>query len=159
MTLDEYFHLIVNKPPVKETTMFEYLKNKWAELVTTRYTFINGPQPLEEEEEYEQEGWAFVMKTPSYIDEYGEFIAAKDTTLVGANDGTWLDIVDHVLDVISEHYGYNVKEQVYYSVCFPLNKEDMPGYGRSLNDEILQKLLLAYPEVYEQDTSFKWKKI
>jgi len=60
--------------------------------------------------------------------------------------------------VMGEHYGYNIKEQVYYSVAFPMNIEGNSGHGRMLNDEVVQKLLLAYPEVYEtRVTDFDWK--
>jgi hypothetical protein len=34
----------------------------------------------------------------------------------------------------------------------------LDGHGRCLNDEILQQLLLAYPEAYESNVSdFDWK--
>ena len=144
MTLDQYFHLIVNKP-LKELTMFEYLKNKWTELMTTRYSFVE-PDPIEDGYE---EGWAFVMRTDSYINEDGEFIPMKETIIAGDNNGTWMESLDQLLDVFSEHYGYDIKEQVYYSVFMPMNIEGESGYGRSLNDEVLQKLLLAYPEAYD----------
>ena len=138
MTLDQYFHLIVNKP-LKELTMFEYLKNKWAELMTTRYNFV---EPELVEEENFEEGWAFVMRD-------SEDIPMRETIIAGNNDGTWMETVDQLLDVIGAHYGYNIKEQVYYSVHMPLNIEGEAGFGRCLNDEVLQKLLLSYPEVYD----------
>jgi hypothetical protein len=53
------------------------------------------------------------------------------------------------------HYGYSIKEQVYYSVAFPMNDidertgEPYAGYGRCINDELFQQLLLAHPELYE----------
>lgn len=152
MTLDQYFHLIINKPRIvefKETSMFEYLKNKWSELMTTRYSFV---EPETIEEGYE-EGRAFVMRTDSYVNEDGEFIPMKETIIQGDNNGTWMESLDQLLDVFSEHYGYNIKEQVYYSVNFPLNDTDdkgtpFPGYGRCLNDERLQQILLAFPELY-----------
>ena len=59
------------------------------------------------------------------------------------------------LDEMEKHYGYSIKEQVYYSVSFPLNEMDgftgkpYAGYGRNLNDNVLQQLLLAFPEIYE----------
>jgi hypothetical protein len=72
-----------------------------------------------------------------------------------------MEVLDRILDEMSKHYGYNIKEQVYYSVEFPLNELDdrtgkpFAGYGRSLNDKVLQQLLLAFPEVY--DVNFKEK--
>lgn len=125
--------------------MFEYLKNKWAELMTTRYSFVE-PDPIEESCE---EGWAFVMRTDSYVNEDGEFIPMKETIIQGDNNGTWMESLDQLLDVFSKHYGYDIKEQVYYSVYMPLNIEGEAGFGRCLNDEVLQKLLLSYPEVYD----------
>ena len=139
MTLDEYFH-VINQP--KEPTMFEYLKNKWIELMTTRYSFVESVEE-EQEDDYE-EGWAFVMRDSSFED-----IPMRETLIAGNNDGTWVEIVDQLLDVIGAHYGYNIKEQVYYSVHMPLNIEGEAGFGRCLNDEVLQKLLLSYPEVYD----------
>lgn len=176
MTLDEYFKLIV-KPTEKEPTMFDVIKAKWAEFWTTRYVF-NEPlvhpspkaylefraemekakqelntmlvTPVEEEQEEDcEEGWAFVMRTDSYINEDGEFIPMKETIIAGDNNGTWMESLDQLLDVFSEHYGYDIKEQVYYSVFMPLNIEGEAGFGRCLNDEVLQKLLLSYPEVYD----------
>jgi len=148
LTLEEYFH-VINQP--KEATMFEYLKNKWTELTTTRYQFQ--PEPLQGEEDY----WAFEMHTPEYTCD-GEVVPMKHHILMDANDSTWHDVLDRILDVMGEHYGYNIKEQVYYSVAFPMNIEGESGHVRMLNDEVVQKLLLAYPEVYEtRVTDFDWK--
>jgi hypothetical protein len=140
MTLDEYFHLIVNNKPPKELTMFDVMKAKWTEFFTTQFKWIEEPNELVEPEDY----WAFYAHTSAYDD-----IEAKETFINGEQDGTWMEIVDQVLDVLSHHYGYNIKEQVYYSVQFPLNDPECAGYGRELNDEVLQKLLLSFPEVYE----------
>jgi hypothetical protein len=78
----------------------------------------------------------------------------KHTVLLEPNDTTWMEALDKILNVLNKHYGYNVKEQVYYSVTYPLNEldengEELAGYGRSLNDELFQKLLLTHPELYE----------
>jgi len=142
MTLEQYFH-VINQP--KEPNMFEYLKNKWTELTTTRYQFE--PEPLQGEEDY----WAFEMHTSAYECD-GEAVPMKHNIIMDANDSTWHETLDQILDVMGEHYGYNIKEQVYYSVAFPLNSEGMTGYGRMLNDEVLQQLLLAHPEAYEAGT-------
>jgi hypothetical protein len=66
---------------------------------------------------------------------------------------TWMELVDKFADMLSHHYGYNIKEQIYYSVKFPINTLDnegkeFPGYGRELNDEKLQLLLLTHPDLY-----------
>ena len=149
MTLEQYFH-VINQP--KEATMFEYLKNKWTELTTTRYEFVEEPETLPMEDY-----WAFEIHTAEWVDEYNEVRPVKHDVIIKDNDSTWHEVLDQILDVMGEHYGYNIKEQVYYSVAFPMNKEGNAGYGRMLNDEILQKLLLAYPEVYEVEANFNWK--
>ena len=59
-----------------------------------------------------------------------------------------MEVFDTILDAMEAHYGYNIKEQVYYSVTFPLNDPDFPGFSRCLNDERLQQILLAFPELY-----------
>jgi hypothetical protein len=149
LTLEEYFHLIIKPTTQKETTMFEYLKNKWRELTTTKYEFVEESPTM-----YEDGYWAFEMYTPEWVDEHGDTVAPIHTVLVEPHEGTWMELLDTMLDAMEKHYGYNIKEQVYYSVAFPLNDHDdegfrLPGYGRCLNDEILQQLLLAHPEVYE----------
>lgn len=145
MTLDDYFKLIV-KPTTKEPSMFDWIKAKWTELMTTPIAFTDEPA-----QEIIEEGWAFVMKTGSYVNAEGEVVPAKEDIIAGDSDGTWSETLDQLLDVIGSHYGYNVKEQVYYSISCPLNRPEFAGYGRQLNDEVLQQLLLAYPEVYETD--------
>ena len=153
MTLEHYFHLIINQPRIvefKEKSMFEEFKAKMTAWFTHTWEFKEEPAQKEEtvEEGYE-EGWAFVMRTDSYVNEDGEFIPMKETIIQGDNNGTWMESLDQLLDVFSKHYGYDIKEQVYYSVFMPMNTEGEAGYGRSLNDEVLQKLLLSYPEVYD----------
>jgi hypothetical protein len=140
MTLDDYFHKIVNTPPLKELTMLEAMKAKWTEFFTTQFKWIEETKEPTEPED----SWAFYARTSAYED-----IAAKETFINGEQDGTWMEIVDQILEVLGHHYGYNIKEQVYYSVAFPLNDPDCAGYGRELNDEVLQKLLLSHPEIYE----------
>lgn len=190
MTLNEYFHLIVNKPPVKELTMFDVLKAKWTEFWTTQYIFkdppripskaflefkaemdkasealkadhkeILKPKTLDTVQEQDPKNfadgfWGFEMYTPEWVNEYGETVEPIHTVFVTPHEGTWLEVLDRILDAMGKHYGYNIKEQVYYSVPFPLNDTDdrtgepFPGYGRCLNDERLQQVLLAFPELY-----------
>jgi hypothetical protein len=155
--LEQYFH-VINQP--KEATMFEYLKNKWTELTTTKYEFVEEPETLPMEDY-----WAFEIHTGEWVDEYGETVPSKHDVIIKDNDSTWHEVLDTILDVMGEHYGYNIKEQVYYSVAFPNNTlyyspdgKPQAGYGRMLNDDVLQQLLLAYPEVYEMRVNgFEWK--
>ena len=142
MTLDDYFHKIVNTQPPKELTMLEALKAKWNEFWSFGYTWVEEPDAVLED------SWAFEIHTSGYVSE-GEIVLPQHDFIVDSNDGTWMDVLDQILDVLGKHYGYNIKEQVYYSVWAPLNKEGCAGYGRELNDEVLQQLLLSYPEVYE----------
>jgi hypothetical protein len=149
LTLNEYFHAII-KQPVKETTMFEYLKNKWQELTTTKYEFVEEDPKL-----MDDDYWAFEMVTHEWSDEFNEVHPLKHTMIIEPHDTTWMDVLDRILEEMGKHYGYNIKEQVYYSVTFPLNELDdrtgkpFAGYGRCLNEDVLQQLLLAFPEAYE----------
>jgi hypothetical protein len=162
MTLEQYFHLIINKPRIvefKEPDMFDKTKMFFNEQIENFKTLWNKPTAFVEQDIklYDDGYWAFEMYTPEWVDEYGETQKPITSMLLEPHEGTWMEVLDRILDAMEVHYGYNIKEQVYYSVNFPLNEEGFAGYGRSLNDEILQKILLAYPEVYEVDASFNWK--
>jgi len=150
MTLDKYFHLII-KPTQKETIMFEKTKMFFNEQIEKINSLLTKPTAFVEEDPalYEDGYWAFEMYTPEWVDECGETVKPVHTVLVEPHEGTWVEVLDSILDAMEAHYGYNIKEQVYYSVNFPLNEEGHAGYGRSLNDELFQQLLLAHPEVYE----------
>ena len=147
MTLEQYFHKIVNQP-IKETQMldlsmfFTAQLEKLKSLFNTRYEFtVDVPQQEVED------SWAFCMRTGAYeVD--GEIVEAKHDHLIGVQDTTWMEVLDQILDVMGKHYGYNIKEQVYYSVTFPLNDPECAGYGRELNDELFQQILLIHPELY-----------
>lgn len=146
--LEQYFHEIINQPRivyVKETTMFEKTKMFFNEQIEKINSLLTKPTAFVEEDPalYEDGYWAFEMYTPEWVDE------CVHTVLVEPHEGTWVEVLDRILDAMEAHYGYNIKEQVYYSVNFPLNEEGHAGYGRSLNDELFQQLLLAHPEVYE----------
>lgn len=156
MTLEQYFHLII-KQPIKETTMFERskayfqaLKNSWSSLY--KWDVEVTDKPLEEDY------WAFEMYTGDWVDENGKVHPVKHSLLLEPHDGTWPEVVDKILDELGKHYGYNIKEQVYYSVAFPTNTPDFAGHTRLLNDEVLQQLLLAFPEVYERSEVFSQPK-
>ena len=166
MTLDEYFKLIIKSTTPKETTMFEKTKMFFNEQVEKINSLLTKPTAFVEEDPklYEDGYWAFEMYTPEWVDEHGDTVKPVHTVLVEPHEGTWMEVLDTILDAMEAHYGYSIKEQVYYSVTFPYNTlyydengKPPAGYGRSLNDDILQKLLLAYPEVYEVDKSFDWK--
>ena len=164
MTLEQYFQKIVNKQPEKETTMnfsnismwFTEQLDKFKNLWTKPTTFTDNPV-LTGYEDCEDGYWAFEMYTPEWVDSSGETIKPVHTCFITPHEGTWFEVLDTILDAMEKHYGYNIKEQVYYSVNFPLNDTDhegkpFPGYGRCLNDERLQQILLAFPELYESGT-------
>lgn len=148
MTLDEYFHVIINKQPSKEPTMLDALKAYWHDLFRFEH-------PHEEVvENVDPDMWAFAISTGAYVWD-GEPIPAKTDHIGGCtDDGTWITVVEQILDVLSEHYGYDIKSQVYYAVEFPTNDLEGEGKGRKLNDGVLQQLLLAFPEVYERNEEF-----
>jgi hypothetical protein len=151
MTLDDYFHKIVTNKP-KELTMFDNLKTHFMSLWTQPVAFVTEEDhPKLMDDDY----WAFEMVTHEWIDEEGTLCPRKETMIIEPHDTTWMEVLDRILDEMGKHYGYSIKEQVYYSVEFPLNECDdrtgkpFAGYGRCLNDKVLQQLLLAFPEVYD----------
>lgn len=159
MTLDQYFHTIINQPRIvyiKETTMFEKTKMFFNEQIEKINLLLTKPTAFVETENHKlhEDGyWSFEMCTPEWVDLGGETVKEIHTVLVEPNEGTWIEVLDRILDAMEAHYGYSIKEQVYYSVNFPLNDTDdkgnpFPGYGRCLNDERLQQILLAFPELY-----------
>jgi hypothetical protein len=149
MTLDQYFHKIVTNKP-KELTMFDQFRAHFMSLWTKPVAFVDDHPKL-----MDDDYWAFEMVTHEWIDECGVLHPIKETIIIEPHDSTWMEVLDRILDEMGKHYGYNIKEQVYYSVELPLNEVDeltgkpFAGYGRCLNDQMLQQLLLAFPEVYE----------
>lgn len=166
LSLELYFRQI-NKPntvnkinkstAVKESTMFDNVKvamqsarEKFTSLWTKPTTFVDNVQLLEDEDY-----WAFEMYSGTWKDFDGEEQPVRHTVLIEPHEGTWMQVLDQILDAMNDHYGYDIKEQVYYSVKFPLNdicqytNQPHAGHGRSLNDDILQQLLLAHPEIYD----------
>lgn len=150
MTLEQYFHLIIKPTEPKETTMFEKTKMFFNEQIEKINSLLTKPTAFVEEDPrlYEDGYWAFEMYTPEWTNEFNETVGPIHTVLVEPHEGTWMEVLDRILDAMEKHYGYNIKEQVYYSVNFPLNDPDFHGYGRCLNDERLQQILLAFPELY-----------
>ena len=156
--LEQYFHEIINQPRivyVKETTMFDKTKMFFTQQIEKINSLLTKPTAFVEEDPtlYEDGYWAFEMYTPEWINEYGEAVGPIHTVLIEPHEGTWMEVLDRILDAMEKHYGYNIKEQVYYSVNFPLNDPDFAGFSRCLNDERLQQILLAFPELYE---SARW---
>lgn len=156
MTLEQYFKLIVKPTETKEPTMFERAKLFFTQQIEKINSLLTKPTAFVEEDPtlYEDGYWAFEMYTPEWIDEHGNTVKPITTMLLEPHEGTWMEVLDRILDAMEKHYGYSIKEQVYYSVNFPLNDTDhegnsFPGYGRCLNDERLQQILLAFPELYE----------
>jgi hypothetical protein len=149
MTLNEYFHAIVKNKP-KELTMFDQFRAHFMSLWTKPVAFVDDHPKL-----MDDDYWAFEMVTHEWIDECGVVHPIKETIIIEPHDTTWMEVLDRILDEMGKHYGYDIKEQVYYSVEFPLNEVDpvtgkpFAGYGRSLNDKVLQQLLLAFPEAYK----------
>lgn len=154
--LEDYFRKI-NLNLIKEPTMFDQFKIAVANAQSNFMSLWAKPVAFVEEEPtvMDDDYWAFEMVTHEWIDEFGETRPLKQTIIIEPHDTTWMEVLDRILDEMQKHYGYNIKEQVYYSVEFPLNEVDhytgkpFAGYGRSLNDKVLQQLLLAFPEVYE----------
>jgi hypothetical protein len=124
-------------------------------LLTKPTAFVESEDPKLCDDDY----YAFEMVTNEWVDEHGVTHPTKHSLIVEPHEGTWMEVLDNILDEMEKHYGYSIKEQVYYSVEFPINEIDdrtgqpFAGYGRCLNDQMLQQLLLAFPEVYET-TSF-----
>ena len=152
ITLDDYFHLIIKPSTQKETTMFDKTKmfftqclEKINSLLTKPTAFVDTVHEIDAPDDY----WYFEMHTGEWSNEHGETVKAKHTYVMEPNDTTWIEVLDRILDEMEKHYGYNIKEQVYYSVHFPLNDPEFAGHGRCLNDERLQQILLAFPELYE----------
>ena len=148
MTLEEYFH-VINKQPVKEPTMLDALKAYWHDL------FRFEQQPQDAIKTVDKDVWEFAISTGAYVWD-GEPIPAKFDHITGfTDDGTWIDVVEQILDVLGQHYGYDIKSQVYYAVEVPTNDIfNGEAQGRKLNDGVLQQLLLAFPEVYDRNENF-----
>jgi len=157
--LEAYFDRIIPKIETKEPTMFEQFKAHFLSLWTKPVKFVEVTELLD------KDYWAFEMRTGEWVDENGKTHPVEHTVVIEPHEGTWMEVLDRILDEMGKHYGYNIKEQVYYSVAFPHNEPcpftgELPaGYGRSLNDEVLQKLLLSFPEVYEVNPAAEWKQL
>ena len=158
MTLEEYFH-VINQFKQKEPTMFERTKMFFAQSIERCAEKINSLMNTptiftdnKEEEFFEWDDyWSFSMYTGEWVNEQGEKVSSKHTSIVEPHEGTWIEVLEQIIGELEKHYGYNIREQVYYSVNFPMNHEGFRTRGRELNDDVLQQLLLAFPEVYERN--------
>lgn len=165
--LEKYFERIVNTSQPKELTMFEKTKLFFTQQIEKINSLLTKPVAFVEQDPkaMDTDYWAFEMYTGDWINEHGETVPVKHTLTIEPHEGTWMDVLDKVIDEMEKHYGYPIKEQVYYSVVFPMNEpcpytgELMAGYGRMLNDEVFQKLLLSFPEVYEMSKPSEWKQL
>jgi len=154
--LEDYFRTIV-KSTVKEPTMMLKLAMFFTQQIEKINSLLTKPVAfVEEDPKLHDDGyWAFEMYTPEWENEFKEQVEPVHTVVIEAHEGTWMEVLDRILDEMEKHYGYSIKEQVYYSVNFPHNEpspytgEFMAGHGRCLNDERLQQILLAFPELYE----------
>lgn len=133
--------------------MFERTKAYWQSVKEAWTNLYAWEHPKLDEEEEDVDYWGFEMHTGQWVDEDGKTVKPIHSIVVEPHNTTWMEVLDRILDEMEKHYGYNIKDQVYYSVTYPVNEfgfdnEPMPGYGRCLNDEVLQQLLLAFPEAY-----------
>ena len=161
LTLEQYFHLIINQPPKKEQTMMLKLSMFFTEQFEKLNSLLNKPVSFVQDDIEEDcpDYYIFEMYTaPWYDTEEGKLVASKRSLVtgdqVGDADPSWTTVIDKILDEMSKHYGYDLKSQVYYSVACPVNDIFPEKVGRMLNDDILQQLLLAFPEVYERDAQW-----
>jgi hypothetical protein len=61
---------------------------------------------------------------------------------------TWMKVLEDIIKVIEVHYGYSIKENVFYAVNFPMfdhNHSSAPG--RELKREEFLRLLSEHPEL------------
>jgi hypothetical protein len=134
--------------------MFERTKAYWQSVKEAWTNLYAWEHPkLDEDDEEGSDYYIFEMYTaPWYDTEEGKLVESKRSLVIGDQvgdpDPSWTSVIDKILDEMSKHYGYDLKSQVYYSV----------KAGRMLNDEILQQLLLAFPEVYERDAQWNQPK-
>ena len=148
--LEDYFQRI--NQPSKEPTMFEAFKAHFSSFFTPPVYTVE--TTVQVNEPTSKDFYSIEMFTEGYDDIPDKYSCIKDN-----NDMvTWMELVDKFADMLSYHYGYDIKEQIYYSVKFPINYVDddgkeLSGYGRELNDEKLQLLLLSHPELYQAGES------
>jgi len=74
-------------------------------------------------------------------------------------DGTtWVNVVESFLQFLEGHYGYNIREQVFYSVAMPFNDpNESRASGREMDRTVFEKLVLENPDLIpsSQDETYK----
>lgn len=150
--LEQYFHKII-KPLNKEPSMWEKIKDFILDKLTkpdpdvvTEVTDKSSPYADSKDKIVVE------MYTEGYYSwERQEEVPPVHTVFYNNMNSTWVEIVDSFLDELEKHFGYNIKDHVYYSLHHPMNLPELSAYGRQLNDERFQLLLLAHPELYENE--------
>ena len=72
---------------------------------------------------------------------------------------TWIQIVEDLLKVLEVHYGYNIRDHVYYAVKCPVFDHDFsPAPGREIHKDKFLDLLSENPELNNggKHQSYKW---
>lgn len=72
---------------------------------------------------------------------------------------TWIQIVEDLLKVLEVHYGYNIRDHVYYAVKCPVFDHDFsPAPGREIHKDKFLDLLAENPELNNggKHQSYKW---
>lgn len=61
---------------------------------------------------------------------------------------TWTQILEDILKVMEVHFGYNIRDHVYYAVACPMFDHNYsPAPGRELHMDKFLELLKANPEL------------
>jgi len=61
---------------------------------------------------------------------------------------TWMQMLEDIIKVLELHYGYSIRENVFYAVNFPMFDHDVsPAPGRELKKNDFLKLLAEHPEL------------
>lgn len=72
---------------------------------------------------------------------------------------TWMQIVEDLLKVLEVHYGYSIRDHVYYAVNCPLFDHDFsPAPGREIHKDKFLDLLSENPELNNggKHQPYKW---
>jgi len=72
---------------------------------------------------------------------------------------TWIQIVEDLLKVLEVHYGYNIRDHVYYAVKCPVFDHDFsPAPGREIHKDKFLDLLSENPELNNggKHESYSW---
>jgi hypothetical protein len=86
--------------------MFENLKTHFMSLWTKPVAFVEDHPKL-----MDDDYWAFEMVTHEWIDECGVVHPIKETIIIEPHETTWMEVLDRILDEMSKHYGYSIKDR------------------------------------------------